>query len=203
MFKLTTKPFSTHKEAENPDDCQDAHCWNVEEGRYAIADGATRSFFPKQWATLLVQHFCDNTDVPLANTDWQDWICPIQEKWYKGVEEKVKERNLFYLTNSFKAQESAVSTFVGIEFNEDNSTWEAVIIGDSCLFHKSNSEFKSYLIENSAHFTNQPEVFASFPKDNQGEPTLIPASKTKPGDTFFLATDALAKWILEHKEAGN
>ena len=202
MFRLTTKLFSTHKEAESLDDCQDAHCWNDEEGRYAIADGATRSFFPKEWATLLVEHFCDNLDLPLSGTDWRAWIAPIQKKWYEQVEERVKERNLFYLTNSFSAQESAVSTFIGIEFNKDNHEWRAMIVGDSCLFHKSDSEFKSYLIENSADFTNHPEAFASFPKDNHVEPSVTTASKAKPGDTFILATDALAKWILEHKEAG-
>ena len=136
-----------------------------------------------------------------AKTDWRDWIVPIQQEWYDQVEEKVNERNLFYLTNSFNAQESAVSTFIGIEFNKDSDAWEAMIVGDSCLFHKSDSEFKSYLIENSANFTSRPEVFGSFNKDNHFEPKFI-GGDTKPGDTFILATDALAKWILEHKEIG-
>ena len=201
MLKLTTKPFSTHKEAETSDDCQDAYARNEEERRYAIADGATRSFFPKEWATLLVEHFCESADWSLAKTDWQDWIAPIQQKWYEQIEEKVSERNLFYLTNSFNARESAVSTFIGIEFNKDHSEWEAMIVGDSCLFHKSDSEFKSYLRENSATFTNNPEVFASFAKDNHFKPEIIDG-QVKPGDTFILATDALAKWILEHEETG-
>lgn len=201
MLKLTAKSFITHKEAENLDSCQDACDRNDEKGRYAIADGATRSFFPKEWATLLVKHFCESADLSLVKIDWRDWIGPIQQKWYKQVEEKVSERNLFYLTNSFNAKESAVSTFIGIEFNKDNGGWEAMIVGDSCLFHKSDSEFKSYLMENSADFTNHPEIFASFAKDNHSEPTFI-RGNANPGDTFILATDALAKWILEHKETG-
>ena len=201
MLKLTAKSFRTHKEAEDLDNCQDACARNDEKGRYAIADGATRSFFPKEWATLLVKHFCESVDLSLAKTDWRDWIGPIQQKWYEQVEEKVSERNLFYLTNSFNAKESAVSTFIGIEFNKDNGVWEAMIVGDSCLFHKSDSEFKSYLIENSADFTNHPEVFASFAKDDHSEPTFI-RGNANPGDTFILATDALAKWIVEYKEVG-
>ena len=201
MLKLTAKSFRTHKEAEDLDNCQDACARNDEKGRYAIADGATRSFFPKEWATLLVKHFCESVDLSLVKTDWRDWIGPIQQKWYEQVEEKVSERNLFYLTNSFNAKESAVSTFIGIEFNKDNGVWEAMIVGDSCLFHKSDSEFKSYLIENSADFTNHPEVFASFAKDDHSEPTFI-RGNANPGDTFILATDALAKWIVEYKEVG-
>ena len=198
-MKLIAKSFSTHKEAESPDDCQDARAQNDERGRYAIADGVTRSFFPKEWAALLVEYFCNNTDLSSAKMDWRDWIGPIQQKWYELIEEKVNERNLFYLTNSFNSQESATSTFVGIEFNKSSGAWEAMIVGDSCLFHRSDSGFKSYLIENSAAFTNQPEVFASFAKDDHSEPTFIHGN-TNTGDTFILATDALAKWILEHKE---
>ena len=59
MIKLTSKSFITHKKAESQDDCQDAWCENEELGRYAVADGATRSFFPKEWAELLVEHFCE------------------------------------------------------------------------------------------------------------------------------------------------
>ena len=201
MIGLTANSFIIHKAAETPDDCQDAYAQNDGKGRYAIADGVTRSFFPKEWATLLVEDFCKSINLSSAKTDWKDWIGPIQQKWYEQIEEKVSERNLFYLTNSFNSQESAVSTFIGIEFNKDNGAWEAMIVGDSCLFHKSNSGFESYLIEDSAHFTNHPEVFASFAKDDRSEPTFIHGN-ANPGDTFILATDALAKWILEHKEIG-
>ena len=201
MIRLTATSFIIHKEAENPDDCQDACAQNDGKGRYAIADGVTRSFFPKEWATLLVNYFCENDDLSLAKMGWQDSLDPIRQKWYEQVEEKVNERNLFYLTNSFSTQESAVSTFIGIEFNKDNGEWDAMIVGDSCLFHKSAFEFKSYLIENSVDFTNRPDVFASFAKDDHSEPTFIHGS-TNPDDTFILATDALAKWILEHKEIG-
>ena len=204
MIRLTANSFIIHKEAESLDDCQDARHHNDDKGRYAIADGATRSFFPREWATLLVEHFCEGTDNSLdeiQKTKWQDWIAPIQDKWYAQVKGKVKERNLFYLTNSFNAQRPAVSTFIGIEFNKDNGTWEAMIVGDSCLFHRSDSGFRSYLIESSVDFTNRPEGFASFPKDNHAEPTILHGN-ANPGDTFILATDALAKWILEHKEIG-
>ena len=201
MIRLTASSFIIHKEAENPEDCQDACAQNDEKGRYAIADGVTRSFFPKEWATLLVEHFCESINLSSVKTDWKDWIGPIQQKWYEQIEEKVSERNLFYLTNPFNAKKSAASTFIGIEFNKDNDAWEAMIVGDSCLFHKSGSGFKSYLIENSTDFTNYPEVFASFARDNHSEPTFIHGN-ANPDDTFILATDALAKWILEHKEIG-
>ena len=201
MIRLAASSFITHKEAETPEDCQDACAQNDGKGYYAIADGVTHSFFPKEWAALLVEHFCDNTDLSVAKTDWRAWIAPIQQKWYEQIEEKVSERNLFYLTNSFNTREPAAATFIGIEFNKDNTEWKAMIVGDSCLFHQNDSGFKSYLIKDSARFTNNPGFFASFAKDNHSEPTFI-YGNANPGDTFILATDALAKWILEHEETG-
>ena len=207
MIKLEAKSFITHKKSETLDDCQDAaaiYILNQEHNieRYAVADGATRSFYPKQWAELLVKNFCESTEPTLAEDTLEEWICPIQKEWYEQVKKRVNERDVYYLTNRFNEKESAVSTFIGLEIDKSNEKWKALIIGDSCLFHRSDTEFKSYLIENSADFTNRPEAFASFPKDNPiGCPKFIDG-KMKPGDTFILATDALAKWIMQHKEKG-
>ena len=201
MLKLTTKAFRTYKEAETLEDYQDALDWDDEKRRYAVADGASLSFFPREWAILLVEHFCKSINLSSEKTNWQSWMVPIQQKWYEQVKEKVNKQSPWYIKNPFNIQEPAVSTFIGIQFNKDYSEWEAMIVGDSCLFHQSDTGVKSYLIEDSADFTNYPEVFASYAKDNHSEPKFIPGN-ANPGDTFILATDALAKWILEHKEAG-
>ena len=165
-----------------------------------------RSFFPKEWATLLVKHFCENTGtkphLSLDKRNWKTWLKPIQKEWCKQVANRVRERPLFYLVNSLIAEESAVSTFVGLEIDKDNGKWKAMIMGDSCLFHFSDTKFESYLIRKSSDFTNRPEAFASFAKDNLYEPSFE-HGQSQPGDTFILATDALAKWILENMELGN
>ena len=203
MIKLKAKSFITHKKSETLDYCQDASaaiCILNQEHieRYAVADGATRSFYPKQWAELLVENFCEATE----STNLEEWIGPSQQEWYDQVKKRVNEQNKYFLTNRFNRKESAVSTFIGLEIDKSNEEWKALIIGDSCLFHRSDTEFKSYLIENSRDFTSRPEGFASFPKDNPiGCPKFID-DKMKPGDTFILATDALAKWIVQHKEKG-
>lgn len=200
MITLKVYPFITHKKAENSDDCQDAIKVNEEASRYAVADGATRSFFPKQWAELLVNHFCETSNLVLSRENWKEWLVPIQEEWYKRIEERVKKRNQFYLTNSFNTREPAVSTFIGLEVDKTKLEWQAVIIGDSCLFHKSNAGFESYPIKKSEDFTSRPEVFASFAERNDYDPEFIDG-EVKPGDIFILATDALAKWVVQHEEA--
>ena len=199
---LKVASFIIHKKAESIDDCQDAIKVNEADSRYAVADGATLSFFPKQWAKLLVEHFCDMSNLSLDAENWKQWLVPIQEAWYKQVEERVRERDQFYLTNSFNAREPAVSTFVGLEVEKPKREWRAVVVGDSCLFHKNSSGFKSYRLEKSEDFTDQPEAFASYAEWNHHDPEFI-KGELQSGDVFILATDALAKWILEHKESGN
>jgi hypothetical protein len=201
MMNLTLYHFITYKKAESLNDCQDAFEVNKEHSRYAVADGATRSFFPKCWAELLVKHFCETPDLSLEGKNWKEWLVPIQAAWYKRVKKRVKARNQFYLTNSFNAREPAVATFIGLEIDKVEWKWQAIIIGDSCLFHKSNSGFKSYLIEKSEDFTSHPAAFASFPERNHYNPTFI-GGDIQSGDLLILATDALAKWIVQHEEAG-
>lgn len=202
MLTLKVSSFITHKKAESLDDCQDAIKVNEDTSRYAVADGATRSFFPKWWAELLVEHFCRKSDSFLSEEKWKEQLVPIQEEWYKRVEERVKSRNLFYLTNSLNAREPAVSTFVGLEVDKTKQEWRAIVIGDSCLFHKKGNGFKSYLIEKSEDFTSHTEALASFPEKNHYDPTFI-SGEFQAGDLFILATDALAKWIIQHDEANN
>ena len=201
MITLTTRSFVNQKKAESLDDCQDASAVNEDTARYAIADGATRSFFPKWWAELLVTHFCETETLSLDKANWAEWLHPIQHEWYQKVSERVKAQNLFYLTNSFNAKDPATSTFIGLEFDKVKAEWQAMIIGDSCLFHWTGTELKSYLIDSSECFTNRPEALASFADKNPYTPEFI-SGDVKTGDTLILATDALAKWILEHKESG-
>jgi len=195
---LTVYSSSTCKKGEHHDDCQDA--FSVKDSRYAIADGATLSFFPKWWAELLVEDFCSPSDLSPTQENWKGWLVPIQKKWSKKVEERVKAKNLFYLTNSFRSREPAVSTFIGLEIEKVERRWKVTIIGDSCLFHESKSGFESYLIKSSEDFTSSPDGFASYAEWIHHEPEFI-EGEFHSGDRFILATDALSKWILEPQEA--
>lgn len=202
MIELRVKSFITHKESESSTDCEDAYAENDSLGRYAIADGTSQSFFPKQWAELLVNHFCETTALSLDQKNWEEWLVPIQQEWYYQVEKRVNKLKQFHLTNRFDAGESAASTFIGLEVDRAKKEWKALIIGDSCLFHIGGSQLlKSYPIENFKSFTELTEAFASFAGDNHIAPEIV-GDKANPGDVLILATDALAKWIMEYKETG-
>lgn len=205
MINLTVKSFIAPKKGETAADCQDAKDQNESIGRYAVADGATLSFFPRQWADLLVKRFCYQEEFPLSleEDNWEVWIEPIQQEWLESVSKTVQETKDYMLVDRLSKRESALSTFIGIEFNIDKGEWKALILGDSCLFHQSGSEFKSYLLEKITDFQYRPKSFASFQNDNPvGGPPEVKSDKALPGDLFILATDALAKWIVQHRENG-
>lgn len=207
MIKLNlVGDFKTHKKGETSNDCQDASDVNEEIGRYAVADGATLSFFPKEWAELLVDRFCNKKEIDLSLEveNWEDWIQPIQKEWLKSVSKTVQESRAFMLVDRLSRLESALSTFIGIEFYRDEGEWKALIIGDSCLFHRSGSKSESYPLQKLEDFPHRPNSFASFPKDNPvGDQPEVISGKVCPGDIFILATDALSKWIIQHEEDDN
>ncbi|MCY3550838.1 MAG: protein phosphatase 2C domain-containing protein [Candidatus Poribacteria bacterium] len=206
MVKLKSNKFITHKKGGTLTDCQDAIELNEDISRYAVADGATRSFYPKIWAELLVKGFCEETTLSLESLEekegWKEWINPLRQKWLKQVTLRVQKTKRFIHIDRLSKLESAASTFIGLEIDKTEAEWKAMIIGDSCLFHIGESGLKeSYLIKKSEDFTNRPGIFTSFEKDNSDEPIFV-AGQTNHGDIFILATDALSKWIIQHKEIG-
>ena len=109
----------TQKEKENLSDCQDYLETNTEKNCFAIADGASQSFYPSIWAELLVKHFCQDPNINQNN--WNDWLQPIQEKWFQEVEQRVikakDENRPIWVTsqNRFNFREPATSTFIGLQ----------------------------------------------------------------------------------------
>lgn len=201
----------THKQSETISDCQDYYQSNSEKDCFAIADGASQSFYPSLWAELLVNHFCKNPEINQEN--WEQWLELIQEKWLSEVTQKVEQaRNqgdASWVTNHNRLkvyQHSATSTFIGLRFLENKV--QVSIVGDSCLFiiknnHSTNknSLLGTYLIKESKDFGNRPEYFASYKKDNHFKPDLfnipLEAEANSEKVYFILATDALSEFIFK------
>lgn len=196
---------------ESPSDCQDAIAANSQTGRFAVADGVARSFFPAEWSRLLVEQFCfdtSNLNLALLKTrNWQDWLTPIQDKWSISIQEKVSKKTgmaSVHLKNSLLSNEPAASTFTGIQIQSNgqgNFDWQGMVIGDSCLFHFRDNKINSYLVKSSLDFNYHPEYFSSVPLGKKHQPTFI-SGTFESGDVFLLATDALAKWIFNQYERG-
>jgi uncharacterized protein YaaR (DUF327 family) len=205
---------SVHKKGENPGDCQDACAVNRKAGRFAIADGVSRSFLSAEWAKLLVEYLCkDESDLNrliFSNENWEEWLRPIQKKWNLAVVSKEENwigpfshRIKRYIDN----KEPASATFIGLEVTVDDphsgkANCRAMVIGDSCLFIIRNDKIEiSFPFESSGQFVRATSCFVSFP-DKQKHQPCFKYYELEANDVIILATDGLAKWLLQQQELG-
>ncbi|AKV65721.1 PP2C family serine/threonine-protein phosphatase [Microcystis panniformis] len=200
--------YRTHKEMETISGCQDNFSYNEAKNCFAIADGATQSFYSSIWSKLLVDYFCENPQIDKNN--WQEWLELIQQKWLEEVKaelQKAKSGNnpaWIEIYNGLNGFQPATSTFIGLQFIENQA--KVSIVGDSCLFiFQGDKLIKTYLLQKSADFNNRPGYFGSYPKNNNDyKPEFLDIELKYKQDSdklyFVLATDALAEYIFKYTE---
>ena len=174
--------------------------------RAVVADGASESAFAKSWAEILADAFAENPlDLSnLNNAALANWLEPAQKRWHDAVP---WPRLPWH--GEAKARNGAMATLLGITLRERPNRrgldWQAVAVGDCCLFVVNNGRLAlSWPIARAAQFNNNPALIGSNPAHNQG---LWPrvnqiSGECAPGDVIILASDALAGWILHEREAG-
>jgi hypothetical protein len=173
---------------------EDAAALNEERGRFAIADGATESSFAALWARLLVAEFAAATHPDLA--PWGDWLPTLQQRWA----EQVGNHTLPWYAEA-KLQQGAFATFLGLVVHDDR--WQAVAVGDSCLFQTRGDELRySFPLFSAADFDASPWLVGSRGGDaaTMERRTRRAEGDWQVGDCLWLMTDALAKWFLEQVE---
>jgi hypothetical protein len=186
---LLWKSFLVPKDGHALAECEDAIAGDPKLGRFAIADGAAESYASGDWARRLVDAFTKNG--PIGN-----WLAGPRNGW---------KHEAAGLASSWYAEEKFVggahATFLGItiEIAEGDPWWSAIAAGDACLFLMSRGAILSaFPVQHSSEFTGSP----AFVTSNKTEsPWKEQRGLLCPGDTLLLATDALAKCLLESAEA--
>lgn len=171
--------------------------------RAAVADGATESSFSGEWARLLVRAWCRGrlTERRL----WRD-LRQIQRKWLT----EVASRPLPWYAEE-KLRSGAFSTLLGLHVRDDSAgergmAWVAVAIGDSCLFQVREDELVlAHPLSSSTQYTTTPLLLSSEGSANAPlrDARLFVSGRCRPGDTFYLMTDALAHWFHTGVEQGH
>lgn len=199
------------------EECEDAFDYSLASGRFAIADGATESSFSDRWATALVRQY--QSEPPFGNPPSVEamakWMLPLQKAWHASVDWAA----LPWFAEE-KAQRGAFAAFLGLEFRgigtmirrrnarlqpQDEVMWNAFAVGDCCLFQvRDNSLLCAFPLEKSSLFDSRPILLASNQLNNTSALNDIRAIEgtARVGDIFFLASDALSKWLLAQNEAG-
>ncbi|MEG4287049.1 protein phosphatase 2C domain-containing protein [Microcoleus sp. A006_D1] len=199
--------FTMPKVGEQETDIQDVCCWSTDRSLAAIADGASTSLWPREWANFLVEHFCHHNQDSIASIHerWEEWLRPLQEKWRQHSLKIKKDPTIPWYAQGSKDKDHGSATFVGLKLRPPNEAgekiWEALAVGDSCLFQiKPNSdELVAFLLNKSEQFTTVTNCFHSLP-EYKSYPPAFRNDLYEEGDIFLLATDALAEWIIKDCE---
>ena len=216
MAMWPPKRFWLAKAGNRPEECEDASrvvypfrigMSGLDMVRTAISDGASESAFAKEWAKALTDAFVARPpDLSgLTEDSLKSWLEPGQKKW----SDLVPWEHLPWHGEA-KTRAGAFATLLGLTIgatpnNSRRLSWQAVAVGDSCLFViRQDDLLLSFPLNDAAQFDNTPALVCSNPANAGGlwEGVRQHSGECEPGDRFILASDALACWFLAQNAAG-
>ncbi len=207
------KTWRLSKDGNRPEECEDAFrvVYPSRAGagivRAAVCDGASESAFAREWAEILADAFVNQPlDLSgLTEDSLETWLKRGQEDWHGGIP---WDRIPWH--GEAKARAGAFATLLGLTVGADLENprqfrWQAVAVGDSCLFVVRNDRLLlSFPLEDAGQFDNNPALVCSNPANSHGlwEGVRLQSGECALGDRFILASDALAAWFLASCSAG-
>jgi hypothetical protein len=158
-----------------------------------VADGATESIFSRRWARKLVdavetkqiraESFLN--DLGILQNEWEEWLGNMELAWY--AEEKAKQ--------------GTYAAFLLVDFNLEKRIWNALSVGDCCVFQvRKNKLIASFPYKSENEFNNSPNLIGT--KINSKISVLNENGVYLEGDIFYLISDSLAKYILSEFKNG-
>ena len=180
--------FLVPKDGHAADECEDAVGGDPAAARFAVADGASESFAAGEWARLLVEAF-------VGAGPAGDWLAGPRSRWQSAVGGGAV---------SWYAEEKRTAgghaTFLGLTTRAagEQVEWEAVAVGDACLFHVVGGAcLSSFPLARPADFNSSPTLISS---RGGTPPWKATRGVLRPGEALLLATDALAQCLLASAE---
>ncbi len=197
-----------------------------------MSDGVSEGCFTDLWARLLVEDFVHQagnvehwlTSLPATQRRWDADVRARKIPWHAApsVEQGAHAAFLgIVLTSSprlsIEAQRAsevfedrtslALRASMAVTQNVTHVTarWQAVAIGDTCLFHTRDGRLlRAFPLEHSKQFGNMPELVGARTPSQQirKKQRLWGDGTGQPGDRLWVMTDALARCCLVEHEAG-
>jgi hypothetical protein len=207
-MRFESRVFKLAKDAEHPEEDQDAYGTDARRGIAAIADGATTGIFARQWARILTEATVADPPDPGDAAAFAGWLAERRGEGSEGID--VSEPSWFQKP---KLRDGAFSTLLWVEITpideadrQPQDPWQLRVfaVGDSCLFHVRGGELlRSFPIEKADELEADPVVIGSvdLKRDELLEFQSFEAL-CRPGDWLVLSTDAVADWVLRRRDAG-
>ncbi|HEY3788986.1 MAG TPA: protein phosphatase 2C domain-containing protein [Urbifossiella sp.] len=183
-------PKAGNRGAEN----EDAVAADIKRVRFALADGATEGWQSRTWANHLAQAYIRK---PPGPPDFHQWLADLRKSWTPPA----PKSEHWYA--EAKQEQGSFATILGLEFRRATDSsgliWKAVAVGDTCLFVVRGNTCEPFPINSADEFGNQPPLVPSSTDRDCPDPEWL-AGWAEPGDLFLLATDAVARFILQSQE---
>lgn len=163
--------------------------------RVALSDGASTSSGAELWASLLCQRaagFEDGWDLPI---DEATWLKDCRSAWSTRSKDELGTDAPWY-ARAAQAM-GAYATLLALRIDE--SGWKAFAIGDTNLFQvREGKLWRAFPIEQVDLFDAAPSLVSSLAcKERTDQPIHFAEGSLLPGDVFILATDAMARFLME------
>jgi hypothetical protein len=156
----------------------------------AVADGATEAAFARRWAHLLVDGWVDAA--PINPPEFAQAVAAWRRQWKQDVAGRVQDQPWYAAA---KAEQGAFAALLGLTV-QASGTWQAAGIGDCGLFQLRGATVRTaWPFTDPAAFTQRPTLLASRSGPSDRGPEVTQGTWAA-GDTFVLASDALAAWLL-------
>ena len=179
--------------------------------RLSLADGASESLLASRWARLLVSCFGKIDSAATTASGFMAAYRHAATQWdeelagYKADREARGAPIQWYEEPGLA--KGAYATILAVEFGGDpeggSPAWTASSLGDSCIFQvRDESLCSSFPMSDASAFSFQPPLLPSRQADEAVllRHVCLTAGDWQPGDSFYLATDALAAWFLREIE---
>jgi hypothetical protein len=177
------------------DECEDALGLNAEARCFAVTDGATEAFASGQWAKHLAHKWALSEVRPLEARDFRAWVAAQGGIWHDAW----RDKKLSWYAEA-KERDGSFAAFVGLRFKEiPQPRWQALALGDSCLFHcRDGKLLKALPLDDADKFNATPQLVASRPELHEAAfaKTVVAEGEFQLGDVFWLASDAISAWLL-------
>lgn len=189
MNPITTV-FSAQKDGQEPKDYEDA--WMRRGKKFAFSDGATEGYRAKEFAQILVRTFVESPIFTQEVADWLEWLRKPIAEWIRGID----WANLPWFAQA-KAERGSMATLLGLAFAD--WTWQAVAVGDICMFHIRNlAVVQTFPLTDPKEFGFTPAlVLTKLDRDQESLRSLkMTQGDCEAGDMFLVLTDAMAAWLM-------
>lgn len=174
---------------------------------FAVADGASEGMLSGPWANVAARTYCRLAPATGELGGYLARCLHVWARWRSGYLRRREQHGRpvqWYEEDGL--ERGAFTSLVGLTLRDDGvPTWEAVALGDTCLALVRDDEVvTAFPIDTPEGFTSRPLLLASNPAHNGAvfEAIQVAGGECRPGDCFYLMTDALALWFIREWTTG-